>query len=415
MARDFPELITVVHEDEGSMTGETRSKVFVKLYIAARESGLIRALGPDLWQTLCVLATRMNRDGLAWPSQSLLAADLGIGEKQAQRRMKRLQAFRFHGRPVVAAHSRIRSRDGRWLNNVYELFPVSGFGMFDNPREGESPAEATGHPRGVGADSSPHAGGLAPRTPRESSSTGAKRPASLGFPSFPGAEDRDIDRAPDLRQGAAASSSSPHPASPARRGTNKKTYLNKNTLWGGSTEPVRCSGMSLAETLVREFLERRHLPRREPRPKEIERARELIATVGGGNARVVLDYALAEAPKTGFRMQTFGAVLGYSEAALDNSERHERTRAKEEAREAQEAKRREYSAWRDGILEQRYQALSHEQIEALGAAVRSSLQARFAGQEYLISDSLVRCMIKDDLAGRDPLPTFDEWRSRHAA
>ena len=65
MEKDFPELLTVVHENEGALSGETRSRIFVKMYVAARDSGLIRALGPELWQTLCVLATYMNRRMLA--------------------------------------------------------------------------------------------------------------------------------------------------------------------------------------------------------------------------------------------------------------------------------------------------------------------------------------------------------------
>jgi predicted metalloprotease len=76
-------------------------------------------------------------------------------------------------------------------------------------------------------------------------------------------------------------------------------------------------------------------PRRRPRAKELQQAELLIREQGEERARAIVTYALHEAPRTGFQMQHFGAVLGYTEAALEAL-----TRPAQQAQQAQEERQR---------------------------------------------------------------------------
>src|SRR3989304_343529 len=60
---------------EGNAGWEHR--VFVKLYVAARTSGLLAEISDRDWKTLCTLATFMDQDGRCYPSQAKLARALG--------------------------------------------------------------------------------------------------------------------------------------------------------------------------------------------------------------------------------------------------------------------------------------------------------------------------------------------------
>ena len=44
-------------------TGEWADRIFVKLYVAARTSGLLAEISDRDWKTLCTLATYMDADG----------------------------------------------------------------------------------------------------------------------------------------------------------------------------------------------------------------------------------------------------------------------------------------------------------------------------------------------------------------
>jgi hypothetical protein len=131
-------LVTVEFQTEVDVaTGNREKRMFVKMYFEARDSGLLGALPDELWKTLCCLATYMDENGHCYPSQALLAKSLGISREHINKRIQRLLAFRFNGEPVLTmAKSRESRRGGsRWSNNVYQLRPISGFAMFDQPIE----------------------------------------------------------------------------------------------------------------------------------------------------------------------------------------------------------------------------------------------------------------------------------------
>src|SRR6266851_5008546 len=95
-------LVTVEFQTEVDVaTGNREQRMFVKMYFDARDSGLLAALPDELWKTLCCLATYMDETGNCYPSQALLANDLGIRREHMNKRIKRLLAFRFNGEPIL--------------------------------------------------------------------------------------------------------------------------------------------------------------------------------------------------------------------------------------------------------------------------------------------------------------------------
>ena len=89
------------------------NKVFVKLFVAARTSGLLKKISDREFKTLIALALYMDENGDCYPSQDQVARDLGISRETANRRIKSLLRFRFNGEPVLTA-VRLRNKGGTW-------------------------------------------------------------------------------------------------------------------------------------------------------------------------------------------------------------------------------------------------------------------------------------------------------------
>ena len=77
------------------------NKVFVKLFVAARTSGLLKKISDREFKTLIALALYMDENGDCFPSQGQVARDLGCSRETANRRIKSLLNFRFNGKPVI--------------------------------------------------------------------------------------------------------------------------------------------------------------------------------------------------------------------------------------------------------------------------------------------------------------------------
>lgn len=112
-------------------------RVFVKLYVAARTSGLLAAISDRDWKTLCTLATFMDKDGKCYPSQSQLALALRVNRSTANRRIRSLARFRFQGKPVLLIERRYRKTTGgrEYASNRYTILPVTQLKIFDRNRE----------------------------------------------------------------------------------------------------------------------------------------------------------------------------------------------------------------------------------------------------------------------------------------
>lgn len=118
-------------------------RVFVKLYVAARTSGLLAAISDRDWKTLCTLATFMDKDGKCYPSQAQLARSLKISRGTANKRIRSLVGFRFDGRPVLLVEHRIRqTKTGRRVaSNQYTILPVTRLKIFAQNDEKDRPVK----------------------------------------------------------------------------------------------------------------------------------------------------------------------------------------------------------------------------------------------------------------------------------
>ncbi len=155
-------LVSVEFQTEVDLsTGRRERRMFVKMYFEARDSGLLAALPDELWKTLCCLATYIDENGNCYPSQALLAKDLGISRQHANKRIQRLLAFQFNGQPVLTVSKNRESRRGgsRWANNVYQLRPITGFAIFDEPKS----VAALKIPENIGKSSVSPQGDIQPR------------------------------------------------------------------------------------------------------------------------------------------------------------------------------------------------------------------------------------------------------------
>jgi len=101
--------------------------VYIRIYMAAMTRGLLRELGAERWETLCVLAFHMKDNGRCFPPQDKIARILGIGRQAANRRIKSLLAFEFRGQPIVEL---ITDEDTDRRNNTYRILPISQMAIF---------------------------------------------------------------------------------------------------------------------------------------------------------------------------------------------------------------------------------------------------------------------------------------------
>ena len=109
------------------------NRVFVKLYVSMRTSGLLAKISDKDLRTLITLATFMDEDGRCYPSQARLAKALGITQAGVAKRMKTLLAFRWNGKPLVTA-VKVRTRGGRFENSIYTILPETSLRIFDRAK-----------------------------------------------------------------------------------------------------------------------------------------------------------------------------------------------------------------------------------------------------------------------------------------
>ena len=127
-------LVTVESQRElDLLTGEQVERTFVKLYVAARRSGLLAAISDRDWKTLCTLATYMDAEGYCFPSQAALARAMGCSRQMANERIRNLAAFRFQGQAVLLVVKGQRSAQGTWSHNGYRVLPLSRLRIYDQP------------------------------------------------------------------------------------------------------------------------------------------------------------------------------------------------------------------------------------------------------------------------------------------
>jgi hypothetical protein len=124
-------LVTFQSEREFDVfSGRVEERLFLKLYVAARTSGLLAEISDRDWKTLCVLATYMNAEGFCHPSQAELARALGCSRQMANERVNSLARFRFQEQPVLLIVKAERTERGTWTKNRYRVLPLSQLSIF---------------------------------------------------------------------------------------------------------------------------------------------------------------------------------------------------------------------------------------------------------------------------------------------
>lgn len=123
-------LVTIeTQREQDLLTGDFSERIFLKMYVAARTSGLLATIPDRDWKTLCTLATYMDSDGYCYPSQSELAKALGCSRQMANERIGSLANFKFHGHPVLFVEREKRS-SGQWERNRYKVLPIANLAIF---------------------------------------------------------------------------------------------------------------------------------------------------------------------------------------------------------------------------------------------------------------------------------------------
>jgi len=131
-------LVTIeIQKEYDVFKGSWEERIFVKLFIGARTSGLLKKISNRDWKTLCTLATFMDKDGNCYPSQRAIAKALGVSRQMANDRIQSLLKFRFKNQPILLMEKTRRStlEGGRWSNNQYKILPISNLKIFSGPEE----------------------------------------------------------------------------------------------------------------------------------------------------------------------------------------------------------------------------------------------------------------------------------------
>ena len=149
-------LVTVEIQKEYDTLGRSwGNRVFVKLFVAARTSGLLKKISDREFKTLIALALYMDENGDCYPSQDQIARDLGLSRETANRRIQSLLRFRFEDKPIIQA-VQARSKDGKWNNVRYTILPVAQLKIFEKPNENEADNPVTESSRGYGVTKTSH-------------------------------------------------------------------------------------------------------------------------------------------------------------------------------------------------------------------------------------------------------------------
>ncbi len=358
--REFPRrpLLSVEKQVETNIeTGRSQTRMFVKLYFEARDSGLLAEMPPELWHTLCCLATYMNEEGLCFPGQQRMARELGISRQQLNSRLKRLAAFRFQGRPVIRVWKERRRASGRWARNIYRVMPVTGLSIF-----GSNAVDGA-------------AGGSS-----ESVSSGDDTETMSPPPDAAG---------PDM---------------------NQSHCLNENTTC------VRSNNVPTG-ALLQLFHTRLGRPNHKPSPREHTQARRLILAHGPERARLVVEHALQAATRTNFRMRSFGAVLRYVDEALAELAALESKKSRQHAerrREAEKLLHRNYLDWKRSEIARLRANLPAAEADELGRAARDRVIREHGGQPPVGFETLVRIVVEEAISRSNSLPDFDTWKMQGA-
>lgn len=182
----------------------------------------------------------------------------------------------------------------------------------------------------------------------------------------------------------------------------KKSVASRSTKPNTANEPPNSptkeasgtSGSDAALELVRYFHKlARGVENYQPYRgiKEKSQALALVNAHGLERARFVIDFAVAQARKTNFQMQTFGAVLQYVSDAINEHERQENMKAQKRA-QAEEQLRQE-----EANIDARLKALPKKSYRVLYSEVKGRLLTENPWLEEHQASAMFRSLVKKEM------------------
>lgn len=104
-----------------------------RMHLSFVEDGLLAALnkdaGPGAVIALLVIVKHMNGEGIAFPSQQLIAQESGVTERTAGSWVRSLLSFQWRGKPIVTVQKQTNGKGQ--LYNVYRVLPASQWSIFN--------------------------------------------------------------------------------------------------------------------------------------------------------------------------------------------------------------------------------------------------------------------------------------------
>ena len=153
--------------------------------------------------------------------------------------------------------------------------------------------------------------------------------------------------------------------------------------------------------------------------KEVETAKHLLKQVPFEEVSDFLDYALSEAKKTRFDVQTLGGLKQYLAGYHQSRDRRAAAKAAAEARqirEWEEADRMAYDRYRRAQADELFETLPAEEREIIERLARTSNRPFVAGDGSLASTMYVLARARIT-AERHPnkIKSFEAWRKSSRA
>ena len=153
--------------------------------------------------------------------------------------------------------------------------------------------------------------------------------------------------------------------------------------------------------------------------KDMETAKYLLARVPFEDMPDFFDYALAEAKKTRFDVQTLGGVKQYVEGYIENRGRRAGRRAAQAAREADEKETRErsdYTRYRRDAADRLFAALPANEKAAI-EAIAHTKAPRYGRGSGSLAQTIFEIERARITAERHPgkIPSLEQWQQRRSA
>jgi hypothetical protein len=153
--------------------------------------------------------------------------------------------------------------------------------------------------------------------------------------------------------------------------------------------------------------------------KDVQTAKELLARVNLAQMPNFLDYALAEAGKTRFDLQTLGGVRQYLNGYLQARSRHAAARTVAGTRQSEQRQTRlrlDYDEYRRSEAQRLFDSLPPNEQAEIEAVARTKLSATRPVSDFM-APTLIRVEKLRLTVERNPgrVADFDQWIASHTA